>query len=108
MKRPTIAAVVLSTPLWVAGISSAQEGTGRYFDHGEMMGWSGWFYGPMMMVIFFGLLVGAVVLIVRLIGGDQRGDNAPRRDRAHAILRERFAHGEITREEFEAARKVLD
>jgi putative membrane protein len=86
----------------------ADPGDGRAFDHYGMMGWSGWFFGPVMMLLFFALLVGAVLLVVRLLGSDALRLGAKQEDRAHAILRERFAKGEITKEEFEASRKVLD
>ncbi|MDK3073817.1 SHOCT domain-containing protein [Sedimentitalea sp. JM2-8] len=81
---------------------------GRYVDHYGMMGWGGWFYGPVMMLLFFALLVGAVVLVVRLLGSDSLRSGEKQEDRAHVILRERFAKGEITKEEFEESRKVLD
>lgn len=86
----------------------ADPGDGRYHDHYGMMGWGGWFYGPVMMLLFFALLVGAVVLVVRLIGSDTLRSGAKQEDSANAVLRERFAKGEITKEEFEASRKVLD
>ena len=86
----------------------ADPGDGRYYDHYGMMGWGGWFYGPVMMLLFFALLVGAAILVVRLLGSDTLRPGAKQEDRAHAILRERFAKGEITKEEFEASRKVLD
>jgi putative membrane protein len=91
----------------IAGAALADPTDGRYFDHMGMMGWGGWFYGPLMMVVFFALLVGAVLLIVRLLGANSRDDGTGPGDRALQILRERFAKGEITREEFEDARKVL-
>ena len=90
-----------------AGAALADPTDGRYFDHMGMMGWGGWFYGPLMMVVFFALLVGAVLLIVRLLGTDSRDGGTGPGDRAVQILRERFAKGEITREEFEEAKKVL-
>ncbi len=108
MKRLVFTIAVLSGPLVLAGESSAQERVGRYYGHGEMMGWGGWFFGPIMMVIVNGLLVGAVVLIMKLVGGSPQTNNLPQGDKAHSILRERFARGEITREEFEAAKKVLE
>jgi putative membrane protein len=86
----------------------ADPGDGRYFDHYGMMGWGGWFYGPVMMLIFFALLVGAVVLVVRLLGAETLQSGPRPEDRAHTILRERFAKGEIGKDEYEASRKVLD
>jgi putative membrane protein len=88
--------------------AQAEPSGGRYYDHYGMMGWGGWFYGPVMMLLFFALLVGAVVLVVRLFSSDALRPGAKQEDRVQAILRERFAKGEITKEEFEASRKVLD
>lgn len=81
------------------------------YGHYGMMGyggWDGWIFGPLMMVLFFGALVGAVILIVRLLRGDHLRASAPRDDRALSILRARFAKGAISQEEFESARKALE
>ena len=94
--------------LLAASAASAAPTEGRYYDHHGMMGWGGWVVGPLMMLIFFGLLVGAIVFIVRLLGPDGFRSTGQAHDRAHAILRERFAKGEISHEEFEAAKKTLD
>ncbi len=92
----------------LSSVAQADPGDGRYYGHYQMMGWGGWFFGPIMMLLFFALLVGAVVLVMRLLGTDALRPGEKREDGAHAILRERFAKGEITKEEFEASRKVLD
>ena len=78
---------------------------GEYGYHGMMYGAGGWFMMPIMMLIFFGLLVFAVVLIARFLGFSTEG--LSRSDNAKAILRERFAKGEIEREDFEARLKAL-
>ncbi|MEI4233207.1 SHOCT domain-containing protein [Roseovarius sp. D22-M7] len=98
----------ISLVLWPAVMVQAAPGDGRYFDHHGMMGGGGWFYGPIMMLLFFALLVGAVVLVVRLLGSDATRPGEKQDDRAHGLLRERFAKGEITKEEFETSRKILD
>jgi putative membrane protein len=92
--------------------AGAQTGGSDWSGHRHMMewggmGWGGWFMGPLMMLIFLALLVGAVVLIVRL-AGDGGGRREARQDRSMEILRERFAKGEIDAEEFEARRKTLE
>jgi putative membrane protein len=88
--------------------AQADPGDGRYRDHYGMMGWGDWLSGPVVMLLFFALLAGAVVLVVRFLGSDAPKPGAKQEDRSHAILRERFAKGEITKEEFEASRTVLD
>lgn len=80
-------------------------GGGEYGYHGMMYGSGGWFMMPFMMLIFFGLLVLAAVLIARFLGFSTAGIG--RSDNAKTILRERFAKGEIEREDFEARMKAL-
>jgi putative membrane protein len=58
----------------------------------------------LMMLIFWALVIIAIVLGVRWIlsqGGTSRSDTAME------ILRQRYARGEIEKEEFEARRKDL-
>ncbi|MCV2866557.1 SHOCT domain-containing protein [Albidovulum sediminicola] len=107
VKAATISAAALMTPQ----IAFADPSDGQFYGHYGMMNWGGWVFGPIMMVIFFALLVGAVVLIARLLGAGQfhvTGAHHPGGDRSLAILRERFAKGEMTAEEFAAARKTLE
>lgn len=70
-------------------------------------GW-GWFWGGLMMLVFLG---GLIALIVFLVRGSARssegGDSRPSRD-ARDILAERFARGEISKEEFEERKRVLE
>lgn len=84
---------------------------GRYY-HGHMWdgGWHAWVFGPMMMILFVALIVTAVVLTVRWFSGGGRGDfaegGAPKAP--VDILKERFARGEIDKEEFEERRRILE
>jgi putative membrane protein len=57
-----------------------------------------------MMLVFWGLVIVAVVLAIRWLAGHGGG---PRSDRALDILRERYAQGEIDRDEFEAKQRDL-
>lgn len=72
-------------------------------------GWLGW--GGDHWIIGLLLLVGLVVLIVWVVTTISRSGRAathdPSRPTPNEILRERFARGEITEEEFEKVRKVL-
>lgn len=80
----------------------------NYYRHGDMMSWGGWFVGPIMMLLFVGLLVAAIVVALRLAGLDF---GAGRREsdvsRALSILQERYARGEIDHEEYEERRRRL-
>ena len=69
----------------------------------EGMGW-GWIgLGLVHMVVFWGLVIGGIVLAIRWVAG-QPGERSPR---AVDILRERYARGEIDKDEFEAKKQEL-
>jgi putative membrane protein len=69
-------------------------------------GWSGMFFGPLFMIALVVLSVVLVVAVVRWLTGERNsprdGGRTPRE-----ILDERFAKGEIDREDYEARRKAL-
>ena len=71
-----------------------------------MMDGTDWFWGILMMVLFWGGLAAVIAFAVRA-WGTRPGQNARPLD-ARAILEGRFARGEISREEFEDWRKVLE
>ncbi len=87
----------------------AQQGRPDYGDHMWGSGW-GWFFGPLMMIFWLVLLVGAVVLVLRWLGIS--GTHGPRSGKpgpdAMDLLRERFAKGEIDKTEFEERRALLE
>jgi putative membrane protein len=92
---------VLATGLALAAlpaVAMAQVGQGYYDGHMWGGGGHGWFFVPLMMVFWLVVLVGAVVLILRWLGGTDAID----------ILRERFAKGEIEKAEFEERRALLE
>ena len=76
-----------------------------------MMGY-GWDAGALGWLWMLGgllVMVGFVVLIVWAVNAVSRGstNREPERSTALDILRERYARGEITQQEFEQARKTL-
>lgn len=72
-------------------------------------GWHGWFFGPIMMIVFIAVAVVVVVLLVRWLGAPGHGAAAhhPPGKPPLDILKERFARGEIDKDEFEERRRVL-
>jgi putative membrane protein len=71
-------------------------------------GWGGgMFLGPLFMIAAPVLLIVLVVLLIRWFSGD-RGPPRERVRTAREILDERFAKGEIQRDEYEERRKTLE
>ena len=75
------------------------------------MGW-GWghaIFGPLTMLAFLGGLIVLIVFLVRWLGGGTfpRQEPPPQRRTALEILQERFAKGEIDKQEYEEKRRLL-
>lgn len=89
--------------------------SGQYYpDHSPMMWGGGWgwghaIFGWVMMILFWGGLILLIVLAVRWLGTGQGGQSAPppAGKTALDILRERFARGEIDKDEFEERKRLL-
>lgn len=65
----------------------------------------GWGFGMMlMMALFWGALLLAAIVALRWLLGDSK---KPTADSALTILRERFARGEIEKDEFESKKRQL-
>lgn len=75
------------------------------------MGWYGMILGPLVMLLGLAVFIAALVLVVRWLGGPWQEVGPPRSrppDRtALDILKERFARGEIDKDEFEDRRRAL-
>lgn len=70
-------------------------------------GW-GWIGGGLMMLVFWGGLIALIMFLVRGAGRSSQGGETPRPRDARDILAERFARGEISEEEFEQRKRVLE
>jgi len=67
--------------------------------------WGMWGLGiGLMMLLFWGVVIVGLVLAIRWLVGQGR---PPQSDRALDILRQRYASGEIGKEEFEAKKRDL-
>jgi putative membrane protein len=106
----TIIAAVVAAVALAPSIVLAQAGSGW---HGPHMwrdgGWPGMIFGPLFMVLVLALVIGGAVLLVRWLAGPGSGTapHQPPPRSALDILRERYARGEIDKEEFEERRRVL-
>lgn len=97
-------AVVVSA---VAPIAAMAQQTRTY---GPDMWSGGWwmFGGPMIMILFFGAIIVLIALLVRWLDGSGRDTASPPSHKAPLdILKDRYARGEIDKEEFEERRRVL-
>ena len=85
----------------------AQERPYDFWGMHPMWGmWGAWGLGMMfMMLVFWGLIIVGLVLGIRWLVSQGRES---RSDSAMDILRQRYARGEIDREEFEARRRDLN
>ena len=108
-----VGATAVVVPTWVW--AQAPSGPGDYGYGPHMMwwggGWYGMIFGPLIMILVLALVIVAVVLLVRWAGGPWPGaapsQHMPPGRTPLDILRERFARGEIDKDEFEERRRVL-
>ena len=74
-------------------------------------GWYGMIFGPLLMIVVLAVVIAVAVLIVRSLGGPWYGAAPPHYPPPGRspldILKERFARGEIDKDEFEDRRRVL-
>jgi putative membrane protein len=80
-------------------------------DMGGMMGdWGmGWF-GMIFMLLFWGIIIVGLVFLIRWLiqaTGDRDRSGVSTGSNAMDILKERYARGEINRDEFESMKKDL-
>lgn len=95
----------------------AQQGPSNAPDYGyghHMMDWEGGWYGvmfgPLFMILLVAVVIVVAVVLVRWLGGPSHGVGPHPGSSTRAsldILKERFARGEIDKEEFEERRRVL-
>lgn len=66
-------------------------------------------FGVLMMILFWGAIIVLIVVLVRWLSGHTgpQHSGTPAQKTPLDILRERFARGEIDKEEFEERRKLL-
>lgn len=85
-------------------IPAAQAHMGDdYFDHmSGFMGMGGGFMGGIFMLLFWVLVIIGTVYLIKYLSQNQKQDKSPL-----DILKERYAKGEIDKEEFEKRKKDL-
>jgi putative membrane protein len=105
-KMATVAILVIAAWL-VPHLALGQE---RAYEWGWGMHpmWGLWGIGGiammLMMLVFWGVVIAGIVLGIRWLVSQ---GSTPRSDTALEILRQRYARGEINKEEFEAKKRDL-
>lgn len=104
----------LATSTWAEVLAQGGTRNGEgymYYGHPHMWGgdwgWGGMFLGPLFGLLFIAAVAVAIVFVVRAVSGDS--GHAPRSGRSSAldILDERFARGEIDKDEYEDRKRSL-
>jgi putative membrane protein len=100
-------AAAVAAPTWVW--AQPPSGAGDYAYGPHMMWGFGMIFGPLFMVLVLALVVAVAVLLVRWLAGPGQGTSPPVPPGRTPldILRERFARGEVDKDEFEERRRVL-
>lgn len=77
---------------------------------GYWMGWGGWmpFHGILAVLLLVLVIVGAVTFLRTLVNGGWQEGHSRDRSSGLAILQERYAKGEIQRDEYLQKKRDLD
>lgn len=112
-KRPaslatlSLAMSVIPAMAWAQGTSDGDP----YAYGPHMMGWGGAWYGmilgPIFMIIVIAAIVALILVFARSLGGPWHGHPPTASRTPLDILKERFARGEIDKQEYEERRRVL-
>lgn len=113
---PTFAAAGAAAALAPPGVWAQAQPEPYRYDYGPHMmwwdgGWYGMIFGPLFMILMLAVVIAVVFLLVRWLGGPWQGavppHHAPPPRTALDILNERFARGEIDKDEFEEKRRLI-
>ena len=111
---PMVAGILYTTATSaMAQVGEIPERFGQY-NHGHDMMWGssqwggfGMVLGPIFMILIVVGIVAGIIYLLRLFGAAGPGGSHLTHDRALALLKERYAKGEIDSEEFAERKKLL-
>lgn len=99
-----LAAIAAASPAYAQSTTDRPE----QLLYGWSMGWGHIVFGHVMMLLYWGALVALIVFVVRALQSSWSTPSSQNaEDKAVDILRQRFARGEIDKDEFEARRRIL-
>ena len=99
----TVAGLVLTAP----SLAAAQNYEPYMHSHGWGDGWGGMILGPLMMIVFLAAVVVLVMVAIRWLGAAGHPAAPAGRTGALDVLKDRFARGEIDKDEYEERRRIL-
>ena len=101
-----LVAILIIVPL-IFGLFGGWQGYGYgMMGPGMMGGFGGFWFMPIIMIVFWGLVIWGIVALVRGVSAGSTGPSA-QTDSALEILKRRYARGEITKQEYEERKKDL-
>ena len=100
-----VLAILLILPVVWGGFSGWRGGGWGMMGPG-MMGGFGWGWMPLLMIVFWGLVIWGIVAAVRSASG-RRCDDMSTSESALEVLKRRYAQGEIKKKEYEEKKRDL-
>ena len=116
LRIPTFAAAGAAAGLVPDRVWAQAQPEPYRYDYGpHMMWWDGGYgmmiFGPFFMMLMLAVVIVAVFLLIRWLGGPWHGTTPPHQassdQTALNILKERFARGEINKDEYEEKRRLI-
>ena len=104
-----IVAILIIVPL-IIGLIGGWQGYG--YGYGMMGPWmmggfGGMWFMPILMIVFWGLVIWGIVALVRGVASSSNTGSSNQTDSALEILKRRYARGEINKQEYEERKKDL-
>ncbi len=99
-----VLAVLIVLPLVLGGYSGWRGGWGMMGP--GMMGGFGWGLMPLLVIVFWGLVIWGIVAAVRSTSSHKCGDTSTA-ESAIEVLKRRYALGEIKKKEYEEKKRDL-
>jgi putative membrane protein len=103
-----LVAILIIVPL-IFGLIGGWQGYSGYGMMGPWMmgGYGGMWFMPIIMIVFWGLIIWGIVALVRGVSSSGNSGSPNQADSALEILKRRYARGEINKQEYEERKKDL-